>query len=293
MTTAWPGDSATVVRWVRSTLRRAAQDTGEVALTGLEDIDVAADLSGYDLEHLTLDATGTKLTLGWNAPSAPPAVDMAEPEEPEIIARESGIVKSFRFTARPMRIERSPLDVDLQAYDVPILWLTAAEPADPAVPESAHAIAPGDDLDGLRGTFHASIATKDLAPLIESVAGPMLREGGVHLGRLRLEVVRDGADGIRATAYAGVRWKLLMASARAEARIEVTKDAVITVRSLELGSRNPLVKFALLFARTHVRAVVGQSFDVNEMIAEDGTKTRVHDVRVGTGEQLSVQGRFG
>jgi len=293
MTTAWPGDSATVVRWVRSTLRRAAQDTGEVALTGVEDIDVSADLSGYDLEHLTLDATGTKLRLGRNAPTAPPAVDMADPEEPEIIARDSGILKNFRFTARPMRIERSPLNVDLQAYDVPILWLTAAEPANPGAPESAHAIAPGDDLDGLRGSFHASIATKDLVPLIESVAGPILREGGIHLGRLRLEIVRDGADGIRATAYAGVRWKLLIASARAEARIEVTKDAVITIRSLALGSRNLFVKFALLFARRHVRAIVGRKVDLNETLAEDGTTVRLHDLRVGTGEQLSVEGRFG
>jgi hypothetical protein len=293
MTVPWPGDSATVVRWVRSALRRAAHDSGELELKGLDDIEVAADLSGYDLDHLTLDATGTKLTLGWNSPPVRPEAASSGTSEPEIVAREPGVVKNFRFTARPMRIERSPLNVDVQAFDVPIIWLTAAEPAETGVPETAHAIAPGDDLDALRGTFHASIATKDLVPLIESVARPMLREGGVHLGRLRLDVAGDGTDGIRATAYAGVRWKLLMVSARAEARIEVTKDAVITVRDLALGSRNPLVKVALLFARTHVRAAIGQTIDVNEVIAEDGMDLRFHDVRVGTGEQISVEGRFG
>ena len=298
MTSAWPGDSVTVVHWVRSALRRAAQDSGEIALKGIDDIEVSAALTGYDLEHLTLDATGTKLTLGWNAPPMPtdPVTNAPIAEDapgPEIVTREPGVVKNFRFSARPMRIERSPLIVDVQAFDVPIVWLTVAEPEAPGVPESIHSLVPDDDQGGLRGTFHASIATKDLVPLITSVARPMLREGGIHMGRLRLEVVRDGADGIRVTAYAGVRWKLLMASARAEARIEVTKDAVITVRDLRLGSRNPLVKFALLFARKHVRSVVGRRIDLNETIAEDGANLRLHDVRIGTGEQLSVEGRFG
>ncbi len=301
MTTPWPGDSATVVRWVRSSLRRAAQD-GEVELKGVEDVQVTAALTGYDLEHLTLDATGTKLTLGWNPPpqslgpaageSAEPA-ERAEQAEPEIVAREPGLVKDFRFFARPMRVERSPLTIDVRAFDIPILWLTAAEPAEPGVLESAHSIAPGDDLGDLHGSFHASIATKDLVPLIKSVAGPMLREGGIRLGRLQLEITQDGADGIRAAAYAGVRWKLLMASARAEARVGITKDAVITVRDLTLGSRNLLVKAALLFARKHVRALIGRRIDLNESLAADGTDLRLHDVGVSAGEQLSVEGRFG
>ncbi|MDQ0643006.1 hypothetical protein [Microbacterium murale] len=302
MTTAWPGDSATVVRWVRSTLRHTAGDSGEIDLKGLEDIEVTADVTGNDLDHLTIDATGTKLTLDWNAPPMPagPATDAPARLDPvtdhatesEIILREPGIVKNFRFSARPMRIERSALTVDVQAFDIPVLWLTAAEPAEPGVPESAHTIVPDDDLDGLRGTFHVSIATKDLVPLIASVARPMLRGNGIHLGRLRLEIARDGSDGIRVAAYAGVRWKLVMASARAEARIDVTRDAVITVRDLTLGSRNLLVKAALLFARKHVRGMVGRQVDLNEMIAEEGTNLRLHDVCVGTGDRLSVEGRF-
>ncbi|GGD64328.1 hypothetical protein [Microbacterium murale] len=297
MPMAWPGDSATVVRWIRSTLERA-RDSGEIGLRGLDDIEVTAALSGYDLEHLTMDATGSKLTLGWNAPPIPtdPVTNAPVAEdtrEPEIISREHGLVKSFRFSARPMRIERSPLNIEVQAFDMPIVWLTAAEPAKPGVPESAHTIAPDDDLGDMRGTFHTSIATKNLVPLITSVARPMLREGGIHLGRLRVEVVQDGGDGIRITAYAGVRWRLLMASARGEARIAVTKDAVITVRDLTLGSRNLFVKAALLFARKHVRAIVGRSIDLNESLAADGTNLRLHDVRVATGEQLSVEGRFG
>ncbi|MGO2933245.1 hypothetical protein [Microbacterium sp.] len=303
MTTAWPGDSATVERWVRSTLLRAAQDSDEIDLKGLEGVKVTASLSGNDLDHLTLNATGTKLTLGWNAAPNPtnaatsddtaanPTAD--DTLEPEVISRDSGIVRNFRISARPMRIERTPLTIDMQMFDVPIVWLTAAEPAEPGVPESAHALVPDDDLGDVRGTFFAAIATRDLVPLIKSVARPMLKEGGVHLGRLRIEIVQDGADGIRVTAYAGMRWKLIMASARAEARIKVTRDAVIEVRDLTLGSRNLLVKTALLFARKRVRALIGSRIDLNESLTADGTNPRLHDVRVGTGEQLSVECRFG
>lgn len=41
------------------------------------------------------------------------------------------------------------------------------------------------------------------------------------------------------------------------------------------------------------RTFAGRSIDLNEMIAEEGTNLRIHDVRVGTGTQLSVEGRFG
>ncbi|MGM7667755.1 hypothetical protein [Microbacterium sp. A93] len=295
MTASWPGDSATVARWVRAVIQHAAKDSGDVELKGLDDITVTASLAGNDLEHLTLDATGVRLRLGWHStPPAHPAPSSAaaEQDEPDSLTRESGIVKTFRFTARPMRIEQTPLSIDVQAFDVPIAWLTFAEPTEPDLPESIHMLVPDGDLDGLHGIFHATIATKDLVPLITSVTGPMLREAGAHLGRVKLDLTDDGDDGIRVTAYAGLRWKLLMASARADARIQVTRDAVITVRDLTVGSRNLFVKAGLLFARKRIRGVIGQTFDLNEIIAEDGTPTRLHDVRIETGDQLSVSARF-
>lgn len=293
MTAAWPGDSANVVEWVRSALTQMSAD-GEVSVAGLDRVKVSADLVGTDLNHLTLDATGVKLQFDVNDSGAvASSADDADPETPEPALRETGIAKEFRFVARPLRIQRTPVTLDLQLYDIPIVWLTFAEPKDVAVPDSLHTLMPDEDLDSMRGTFHASIRTTDVAPLVASVARPLLKESGVHLGRVRLDVTQDGIDDIRITAYAGVRWKLLLASARAEARIEVTEDAVITVRDLTVGSRNLFVKAALLFARKHVRATIGRSIDLNESITEDGTDLRLHDVRVSTGEHLSVEGRFG
>lgn len=294
MTTPWPGDSATVVKWVRSALKQMTSD-GDVSISGIDRIKVSADLVDTDLNHLTLDATGVKLKFDVNESDATAPTSAAvpsEPEMPEPARRETGIAKEFRFVARPMRIQRTPVTLDLRLYDIPINWLTFTEPTDAAVPDSLHVLMPDEDLESVRGTFHASVRTTEVAPLVTSVMRPLLKEGGVHLGRVRLDVTQDSGDGIRVTAYAGLRWKLLMASARAEARIEVTRDAVITIRDLILGSRNLFVKFALLFARKYVQEMIGQTIDLNAQLAEDGTSMRIHDLRIETGSQLTVSARF-
>ncbi len=294
MTAVWPGDSATVVNRVRSALKQVSAD-GEVSVDGLERVKVSAELVGTDLNHLTLDATNVKLhfTVADHSAATPQPSGGSEPEAPEPALRQSGIAKDFRFVARPMHIQRTPVTVDVRLFDTPILWLTFAEPADTAVPDSVHALTPDEDLESVRGTFHASIRTRDIAPLITSVARPLLEEGGLRLGRVRLTAAGDGGDGIRISASAGVRWKLLMASARADAQVVITPDAVITIRDFTVGSRNPLIKFALLFVRKQVRAIVGRSIDLNESMADGGTNLRVHDVRVSADDQLSVEGRIG
>lgn len=293
MTAAWPGDSATVVAWVRDALTRMSTD-GEVAIRGLDDIKVSADLNGTDLRQLTVDATGVKLRIDASDTSPPASTrSESEPADPaEPVLRETGIAENLRFFARPMRIQRTPVTFDLRLHDLPISWLTFAEPTDPDAPTSIHAIVPDDNAPTVRGTLHAAIRTTDIAPLVSSVMRPLLREGGVHLGRVRVDVTSETGDGIRFMAFVGMRWKLFAASARANGMIRVTRDAVITVEELTVGSRNPLVKVALMFARKHVRELIGQSVDLNAQLAEDGTTTRIHDLSVTTGDQLTVSARF-
>lgn len=295
MTTPWPGDTATVIKWVRDALRQMSTD-GDVAISGLHRVKVTADLVDTDLNHLTLDATGVKLRFDASDAAAPapgsPDGPEPEPEMPEPALRETGVLKEFRFTARPMRIQRTPLTLDLRMHDIPIVWLTFTEPPDAGVPESLNVVMPDEDLESVRGTFHSSILTNDVAPLITSVARPLLKESGVHLGRMRVDISEDGTDSIRVAAAAGLRWKLLMASARAEAHIRYTPDAVITVQDLTVGSRNLLVKFALRFARRHVRELIGKSVDLNAHLAESGTSIRIHDLRVAAGHQLRLSARF-
>ncbi|MEW1962540.1 hypothetical protein AB0269_08790 [Microbacterium sp. NPDC077644] len=290
MSAAWPGDSATVENWVRAVLRHSAS-ADEIAVQGLDGVRVTADLDGLDLRELTVDATRADLRITANrgaAPGAPPD-EVAEPDE---LAREVGIARTLRFTALPMRIQKTPVTIDVRVEDLPIAWITYAEPTEPGLSESRYALAPDDERDGLRGTFRFAIAADDIGPLVTMVMRPLLREGGVRLGRMRIAVDGAGGDDIRISASAGLRWKLLFASARVEATVSITQDGVVTVKALTLGSRNPAVKVALLFVRRHVREVVGRSFDAGEMFDDEGSGIRLHDVRVGTGHELSVAGRF-
>ena len=292
MNTSWPGDTPTVVSWVRDALFRVSDD-GEISVSGLDRIKVSAELDGTDLQHLRLDATGVKLRIHVNdVAGTQEAAAESEAAEPEPVLRETGIAKNFRILAHPMHIERTPVTFDVRAFDIPIVWSTFAEPTVADAPASIHSLMPAEDLKGVHGTFDAAVGTKDLAPLFSSVLRPALREGGVHLGRVRFDVMPDGSDGIRVTGYAGLRWKLLRASARAEARIQITQDAVITLQHLAVGSRNPLVKFGLLFVRRHLREAVGQSIDLNAQLAAEGAPTRIHGLRVGAGNQLTVSARF-
>ncbi|MEJ1923666.1 hypothetical protein [Microbacterium sp. KHB019] len=295
MNTTWPGDSATVVRWLRATLHAEVADPREARISGLDDVKIAADLSGNDLQHLTVDATRVRLQFDWRASPDLAARNEAAAghHDPQPVSEEPGTIQELRIRATPIRIERTDVNIDVQAFDVPILWQTFAAPTDPRHPESINGLSAPDDLSSARGTFSASVRTQYLVPLLTSVLRPALAEVGIRLGRVKLDVTGDGSDGVHVTAYAGGRWKLLFASVRADARIRVTRDAVITVNELTLGSRNPLVALALRFTRKHVREIVGQPYDLNAALGDEqgATSARIHDLRVATGEDFSVSGR--
>ncbi len=297
MTGPWPDDSATVERWVRAMLEPLASGGDGITVSGLERMRIDADLAGSDLQSLTVDATPVEVRIdaasaaGHETPPPPAAA------EPVTVQTRSGVLRRFRISAHPLRIERTPVDLHVEAHDVPIEWSTFAEPVDPAVPESIHAVTPKDPPSGVRGAFDVSLPTKDAVPLITGVLRPALQEAGLRPGRVSLSVdnTEDDdteGDGIRIQARVGVRWKFIVASARLATVVEITPDAVVTVRELTVRSRHPLVALALRFVRSRLRAVVGSETDLNAELARSGTGVRIHDLRVTTGERLGVAGRF-
>ncbi|MBO0980859.1 hypothetical protein [Microbacterium sp. SD291] len=288
MTTAltWPGDSETLIRWIRVSLQPSDAET----VRGLDDVRITADVSGADVENLLIDATGVDLSL--HPERELPAVT-PPPAEPEVVQRTRGNLRTARITAEPMRIEGISLRFDLRLHDAAVDWLLHAEPVDPAHPETIHGMDLANDGAGMHGSVTASLRSDDLAPLLTAVIRPLLESGGIHLRSLDATVVQDGADGIRIEGAAGIRWRLLGASARGSARIGVSSDGVVAVRDLELGSRNPLVAFALRMIRRQVRAQIGKTIDLNEDLPLDGDGPRLTDVRVTARDDLSVSARLG
>lgn len=287
----WPGDAPTVTRWVRAALR---PDESEFEVRGLEDVRVSCAMDGDDLEHLTLDASGVSLRLRVakhdTAPSAPAAVPVSAPG---VLSRRTGTARTIRLIARPVRVERIPVVIDAQLHGAPIEWLVHAAPLVVGRPESRFGIEIAGDGAGMRGSFLASLATSDLAPLLTAVLRPALKAGGVRLRRLSASIVQDGVDGIRIDGAASLRWRFVPASARARARIGVASDGTLTVRDIRVSSGNLLVSLALRAARRSIRAEIGRSHDLNEALGLGGSATRLHDVRITVDHDITVTAHIG
>lgn len=281
----WPGDGEAVTRWIRAGL----QPTDAELVRGLENVRISADVSEVTLEWLSIDASGVELSL---LPVNDPVIESAPaPAVPEILQRRPGVIRTARLIADPVRIESIAVSIDAQINDVPVEWLVYAEPTIPDQPETIHGLDLADDGAGMRGTITASLRADDLSPLIASLARPLLHSNGIHLNRLKATITQDGADGIRIDAGAGIRWRLLGASARGSARVHVSPDGVITLRDLKVSSRNPLVMLALRAVRHSVREQIGKSFDLNEdLTSADGP--RLADLRVAADDELTVSARL-
>ena len=281
----WPGDGDTVIRWVRAGLQ-----PGDAELVrGLERVRISADVSGAALELLSIDASGVELSLL----PVDDAVSGSTPASgaPEIVQRRPGVIRTVRLIADPVRIEGIAVSIDAQIHDIPVEWVVYAAPSIPDQPETIRGIDLADDGAGMRGAFTASLRSEDLSPLITSLVRPLLAGNGIHLSRLKTKVTQDGADGIRLDAGAGVRWRLLGASAKGTAHVHVSPDGIITLRDLKVGSRNPLVMLALRAVRQSVREQSGKSVDLNEDITSAGGP-RLTDLRVVAGDDLTVSARL-
>ena len=283
----WPGDADTVVRWVRESLR--PDDAAMVR--GLEDVRIAAKVSGTDLESLFIDASGVELSLAPTPTMSATASVPVAVEEPPVAQRSTGVLRSVRVTAAPVRIEQIPVSIDVQIYDAPVQWLVYERPVITDRPESIHGLELAEDGTGMRGALTASLRAADLTPLLTAVVRPMLNTTGIRLRRLSVEVVQDGAEGIRIEGRAGIRWRMLGASATGVARVGVSPGGIVTLRDLRIGSRNPLVAIALRAARRSVREQVGRSFDLNGEFTSTGGP-RLSDVRVVAAKGLTVSARL-
>lgn len=289
MTHDWPGDSPTVTRWARASLR---PDPSEFEIRGIDDVRISSTVVGDDLDQLLVDASGVALDLRVRRHDRTSTASVP-PSDPVIVERRRGTARSVRILARPVEIEGIPLTVDAQLDDAPIEWQVYAAPVTEGRPESRYGLTLADGGAGMRGSFLASMRASDLTPLLTAILRPAFQAARARLRRLTVTAAQDGADGIRVEGAASVRWRVISASARGSARIGIEPDGVLTVRDLRVGSRNPFIALALRAARTTIRAEVGRRHDLNASLAVDGVTVRLHDVRATVGEEIRISARVG
>lgn len=285
-TPEWPGTSSNVTQWLRASLR---PDDSEFTIHGLDDVRISVALTGSDLEHLTIDASRAKLRFRRSEGTPAPAKTSSSPA---VVSRSSGFAHTIRVLADPVRVERIPITLDLQLHNAPIEWQTYAAPEVSTRPESRYALRIADEREGMNGSLVASVKESDLAPLLVACLRPALNEAGIRLRRLSVSVVQDGADGVRIEGKARIRWKVLGASFTGMTRLVVTPDGVLTVRALQIGSKNPLVALALRAARKAIAAEVGRSHDLNEHLGAEGSHHRLHSVRIAVDERITLTARL-
>lgn len=287
---AWPGDAATVERWLREELRANVVSGSELQLDGVDDIRITAQLDGTDLEHLLIDATGVNLTVQMQDDAQLAAADALPAAVPEIISRTPGMLRTGRLIADPVMVQGFPVHVDATVSDAPVDWAEYADDREQGRPASRFGIEESPGPATSSGSFSVRIQAADIAPLLVAIARPMLATAGVRLRRLECTITVGQRQVVTVHALASARWKIFGVSARATASVQISPDAVVTVKRVRLSSSNPLVAIALFAVRSQVRASEGQRFDLN---AEAGpVSPRVHDLRVTAGDDVAIAGRF-
>jgi len=289
---AWPCDAATLERWLRETLLEPADDS-EVKLGGLDRIRVSAEVTGPEISHLLIDATGVAITVD---PGDQPrsTTTPTTPATPEIVTRNPGVLRSARLAATPVVIQGFDVHVEGSIQDLALDWVRYATEQEPDRPASIFGFEEPEDKPRERpsGTFSARMRASDIAPMLKAVIQPLLATAGVRLRRLDATVTASSRQKITVDAVASVRWKIVGATVRATAVAHVDPDGVITVKRLRLRSRNPLIAAALAVARSSLREAEGKRVDLNEGLSTGTTTLRIHDLRITADEDVAVSARF-
>ena len=296
---AWPGDAATVERWLRAALHSGVEQAAQAGgpqIGGLDGIRITAELTGDDLTHLLIDATGVDLTL--QAPErARSLLDLdssSQPQTPEVVSRTAAMLRSARFAAQPATVQGYPVHLEATVAEVPFDWARYAAESRPGHPASIFGFAATDASAQPSGSFSARVRRDHVAPVIAAIAGPLLATAGVRLRSLTGTITADRHQVVTVRGAASIRWKLFGASVRARASVHISRDAVVTVRRLRLRSLNPLVAFALMMVRAELRRAEGQVIDLNaELAADVSTSIRLRDLLITADDELHLSGRFG
>ncbi|WP_435735793.1 hypothetical protein V5D56_13320 [Cellulosimicrobium sp. PMB13] len=284
-----PATGAELAARVRSALVEVvAGDLSEGSVEHLDRLSVSATVDGPDVPTLDVDLSGVVVRPTTSAtgttPTGEPVVPAPDGASTSTAAREDGVLRRVRVDAHPVTVEGVPVDVALEALDVPFRWVEGADGS-----LGVELVEPDDDAPLLG---HVRVAAPQDA-LVETarrlIEEPLRTMGGLSLSSFDVEIESTGPRSARGAGFARVRKGILSASIHAKAVVEVDAAMVLTVRELSLTSRNPVVAAALLAARRHVEEAQGRRID---LAAELPAGLRLADVRLDVGGSIAVSARF-
>ena len=263
-------------------LRPVLLDALGPTVQGAERAQIDADLDGADVARLDVDLTGVHVRVG-GAPSGATTPGPATSDVEDVRSREDAVLRRLRVDAHPLVVEDVPVDVVAEAEGLRFRWIE-----DSAGGLGVEGVEP-DDAAPLAGHVRVAAPRDAIVATARRLVATELQNLGLTLASLDVELESAGPRSVTLRAFARVRKGILSASVRATATAEVDAHMVLTVRDLELSSRNPVVAALLLAARGELAKAEGHQVD---LVSDLPPGVRLADVRVEVGETLAVTARF-
>ncbi|WP_347754939.1 hypothetical protein [Agrococcus sp. ProA11] len=255
------------------TLVVAAEPAG-VACTSVID----AELDGADVAHLHLDLTGFRLAGEHDRDRV-----RLEPQGAPVSA-EDAVMRELRVTGDPMVISGAEVRLDAQLADVPFRWVETDNG------ELAVEVARTDADQPLRGRARVAVPKDELGKAVLGLADAMLRDRGVSVSRLDLDVEQESPDRLRLTFEAKVRKGLLGAHVTGAATAVIDDAMGVTLSDIRVESGNALVAAMLGSLRGRIAQFEGRRFD---LASELPAGVRVTDVQVEVTDRVTIEARLG
>lgn len=240
------------------------------SVQGVDGMRLQATLDGPDVPALVADLTGLVVRLqgsGAGSATAPAPV----------LHREAGVLRSASLTAHPVTVSDVPVHVDAVVDGLRLSWL---ELADGSVGVQAHR--PAQEAP-LSGQARVAVDRDRLVDAVQQVAATTLAAQGFTLSSLDVRLTSHGPTSVAVEADAKVRKGMLSATARVGATADVSDDLVLTVRDVEVTSRNPLVAAALVAFRSKLEAVERRRVDIAAVLPPG---VQVEDLRLDVGDEI-------
>ncbi len=273
-------------RLVLDLLRTGPGDT-ELRVEGLARVTVTASMQGADVTAVTLDATGVALQFPMDVPES--EVPAGPDQLPEPLRREPATLRKGTARALPLTIQGVPIDLEADIANAPIEWLT--------LPDDKLGVAPrGGDGSGFRKPSRVSLRIglrqADILPAIVAPIRLAMKDSGVRLSRENLTLRQLGPRRVRFGLRARIQWKLLAATFRARAEVDIDSAFILRVGDVRVSSTNPFVGLILLALRGRIRRELQESlqpFPLNEALAP----WELRQLRINIGDRIELSADLG
>lgn len=259
-TTRFPDSADELQRLMNDSLRR-------VFITPRDPVKVDAPQFPA-IEALTVTLDGAELR------SDPPPPARTTPRSDTTIA-----VRKFTMNGQEVAIGPAPFDVQLDADELQFAPGETDNGEIVLIPESAAA-----------GRLQIEVAVAALEQLIATVAAREAGKHGVTIDSVRLQLRQFGERSLGADVHVRARKLFLSASVRITGQLEIDGELNARVSGLRCNGEGMVANIACGVLAPQLARVDGKQFS---LMALPLGEIRLRDLRITTGERLTVTADFG